>query len=202
MAKQKITSQLMDDLFVDAMGGDSVALDAYRDYARKLAKQVNQQLLQMERRDLETEAGRLASEFLGDKKRFKENINRMSIDDLQDQVDKMLEVRNTKDYSLPYAIKSAEEIDAISEAMQSAGADMKDAHAAYQLNELLKTGAWQEYKKAHGKSTNLIQAAYDEFRKGKTVDDLLSAYDDYKQGGDDAPDLVESWESFAADSWL
>ena len=192
----------MDDLFVDAMGGDSVALDAYRDYARKLAKRINQQLLQMERRDLDTEAGRLASDFLGDRSRFKENVQNMSIDDLQNQVDAMLEVRNTRDYSLPYAEKSAEQIETITESLQAAGVDMADKHAAYQMNEMLKTGAWQEYKKAHGKSTNLIQAAYDEFKKGKTVDDLLSAYNDYKAGGDDAPDLVESFERFAPDSWL
>ena len=69
------------------------------------------------------------------------------------------------------------------------------------MNEMLKTEAWKEYKKAHGKSTNLIQAAQNEFQKGKTVDDLLSAYEDYKSGRDDAPDLVESFEIFAPNSW-
>ena len=200
--KQQITSQLMDDLFIDLMGGDSDALDQYRDYARKLAKQINQQLLETERKGIETEAQRLAQEYLGeDRVRFKENVSKMSIDELQDQVDAMLSVRNTKDYSIPYAIESQAQIDKISDAMVDAGVDMDDPHVAYQMNEMLKTEAWKEYKKAHGKSTNLIQAAQNEFQKGKTVDDLLSAYEDYKSGRDDAPDLVESFEIFASNSW-
>ena len=200
--KQQITSQMMDDLFIDLMGGDSAALDQYRDYARKLAKQINQQLLETERKGLETEAQRLAQDYLGeDRTRFKENVSKMSIDELQDQVDAMLSVRSTKDYSIPYAIESQEQIEKISSAMSDAGVDMDDPHVAYQMNELLKTEAWKEYKKAHGKSTNLIQAAQNEFQKGKTVDDLLSAYEDYKSGADDAPDLVESWEIFAPNGW-
>ena len=200
--KQQITSQMMDDLFIDLMGGDSAALDQYRDYARKLAKQINQQLLETERKGLETEAQRLAQDYLGeDRTRFKENVSKMSIDELQDQVDAMLSVRSTKDYSILYAIESQEQIEKISEAMTNAGVDMNDPHVAYQMNELLKTEAWKEYKKAHGKSTNLIQAAQNEFQKGKTVDDLLSAYEDYKSGADDAPDLVESWEIFAPNGW-
>ena len=200
--KQRITSQLMDDLFVDLMGGDSAALDQYRDYARKLAKQINQQLLETERKGIETEAQRLAQDYLGeDRTRFKENVSKMSIDELQDQVDAMLSVRSTKDYSIPYAIESQEQIEKISSAMSDAGVDMDDPHVAYQMNELLKSEAWKEYKKAHGKSTNLIQAAQNEFEKGKTVDDLLSAYEDYKSGRDDAPDLVESWEIFAPNGW-
>ena len=200
--KQQITSQLMDDLFVDLMGGDSDALDQYRDYARKLAKQINQQMLETERKGIETEAQRLAQDYLGENRtRFKENVSKLSIDELQEQVDAMLSVRNTKDYSIPYAIESQQQIEKISEAMVDAGVDMDDAHVAYQMNELLKTDAWKEYKKAHGKSTNLIQAAQNEFQKGKTVDDLLSAYEDYKSGADDAPDLVESWEIFAPNGW-
>ena len=200
--KQQITSQLMDDLFIDLMGGDSDALDQYRDYARKLAKQINQQLLETERKGIETEAQRLAQDYLGeDRVRFKENVSKMSIDELQDQVDAMLSVRNTKDYSIPYAIESQAQIDKISDALVDAGVDMDDPHVAYQMNEMLKTEAWKEYKKAHGKSTNLIQAAQNEFQKGKTVDDLLSAYEDYKSGRDDAPDLVESFEIFAPNSW-
>ena len=200
--KQQITSQLMDDLFVDLMGGDSDALNQYRDYARKLAKQINQQMLETERKGIETEAQRLAQDYLGeDRTRFKENVSKLSIDELQEQVDAMLSVRNTKDYSIPYAIESQQQIAKISEAMTDAGVDMEDAHVAYQMNELLKTEAWKEYKKAHGKSTNLIQAAQNEFQKGKTVDDLLSAYEDYKSGADDAPDLVESWEIFAPNGW-
>lgn len=203
MAKrQQITSQLMDDLFVDLMGGDSYALDQYRDYARKLAKQINQQMLETERKGIETEAQRLAQDYLGeDRTRFKENVSKMSIDELQDQVDAMLSVRSTKDYSIPYAIESQEQIKKISKSLTAAGVDMEDAHVAYQMNELLKTEAWKEYKKAHGKSTNLLQAAQNEFKKGKTVDDLLSAYEDYKSGRDDAPDLVESWEIFAPNGW-
>ena len=120
--KQQITSQLMDDLFIDLMGGDSDALDQYRDYARKLAKQINQQLLETERKGIETEAQRLAQDYLGeDRVRFKENVSKMSIDELQDQVDAMLSVRNTKDYSIPYAIESQAQIDKISDAMVDAG---------------------------------------------------------------------------------
>ena len=184
--KQLYTAQLFDDLFVDAMGSDSVALDEYREAARKLAKQVNQQLLQMERADIETESGRLAADFLGDKKRFREkNLQNLSMDELQDQVDAMLRVRSTRDYSIPYAVKSQEQIESLSEALQNAGVDITDKHVAYQMNEMLKTGAWKEFKKAHGRSTDLIQAAQDQFKKGKTVDDLMSAYKDYAEGRDD-----------------
>lgn len=195
----KYTAQLFDDLFIDAMGGDSVALDEYRDYARKLAKQVNQQLLETERRGIDSEAARVARGFLGDdRKRFKENVSNMDIDELQDQVDALLSVRNTRDYSIPYAIESQEQIDKLSEAMARAGIDIEDAHVAYQINEMFKTGAWKEYRKAHGRSTNLIQAAQEEFKKGKTVDDLMDAYRQYAdRDGTDRIDLVQSWELFA-----
>ena len=187
--KNKYTAQLFEDLYVDLRGGDSVALDNYRDSARKLAKQINQQLLEMERKGVETEAGRLASNFLGKKKRFRENVSKMDIDELQDQIDAMLRVRSTRDYSIPYAIRSQEQIDKMSEAMAEAGVDIRDKHVAYQMNEMFKTGAWKEYKKAHGRSTDLIQAAQDQFKKGKTVDDLIAAFTDYQEGRDD---LVES----------
>lgn len=190
MAKRNIyTAQLFEDLYVDLQGGDSVALDNYRNSARKLAKQINQQLLEMERKGIETEAGRLASDFLGKKKRFRENVSNMNVDELQDQIDAMLRVRSTGDYSIPYAIRSQEQIDKMSEAMVEAGVDIHDKHVAYQMNEMFKTGAWKEYKKAHGRSTDLIQAAQDQFKKGKTVDDLIAAFTDYQEGRDD---LVES----------
>ena len=195
----KYTAQLFDDLFIDAMGGDSVALDQYRDCARRLAKQVNQQLLETERRDIDSEAARVARGFLGeDRRRFRENVSGMDIEDLQNQVDALLAVRNTRDYSIPYAVQSQEQIEKLSEAMERAGVDISDAHVAYQINEMFKTGAWKEYRKAHGRSTNLIQAAQEEFKKGKTVDDLMDAYRQYVDRDEtDRIDLVQSWELFA-----
>ena len=122
----------------------------------------------------------------------------MDVEDLQKEVDALLSVRATRDYSIPYAHKVEQEIENISEAMARAGVDMSDAHVAYQINEMFKTGAWKEYRKAHGRSTNLIQAAPEEFKKGKTVDDLMDAYRQYAdRDGADRIDLVQSWELFA-----
>lgn len=201
--KTEITAQMLDDLFIDAMGGDWQAESEYRRLARLLAKRSNQQMLEQERRDVTGEAYRRAQEALGSDEgaRFKENNARLDITDLRDQVDEMLAFQNARDYSIPYATQSREQIDKIADSLAAAGIDIEDARVTFWMNELFKTGAWKEYKKAHGKSTNLIQAAQDQFANGKTVDDLLAAYNDYASGRDDAPDLIESWETFAPGSW-
>ena len=204
MAKRtEITAQMLDDLFVDAMGGDSYAESEFRRLARLLAKRSNQQMLEQERRDVTGEAYRRAQEFLGAEEgaRFKENNARMDISDLRDQVDEILSFQNARDYAIPYATQSRQQIDKISDSLAAAGVNIEDARVIFWMNELFKTGAWKEYKKAHGRSTNLIQAAQDQFANGKTVDDLLTAYNDYASGRDDAPDLIESWEIFAPGSW-
>lgn len=206
MAKRKIiTSQMMDDLFIDAMGGDSVAESEFRELARLLAKRSNQQMLEQERRDVKGEAYRRAQEFLGGDEdhgaRFRENNTKIEITDLRTQVDEMMAFQSARDYSIPYATKSREQIEKLKESLAAAGVDIENARVTFWMNELFKTGAWKEYKKAHGKSTNLIQAVQEQFATGKTVDDLLAAYNDYSSGRDDAPDLVESWEMFAPGSW-
>lgn len=205
MAKRIITGQMLDDLFVDAMSGDIEAEAEFRDLARLLAKRSNQQMLEQERRDVTGEAYRRAQEFLGGDEdhpsRFRENNKRIDLETLRDQADEMLAFQSARDYSIKYATKSREQIDALQETLAAAGVDIEDARVTFWMNELFKTGAWKEYKKAHGRSTNLIQAAQEQFQAGKTVDDLLAAYNDYASGRDDAPDLVESWEEFAPGSW-
>lgn len=208
MAKRRIiTSQMLDDLFIDAMGGDSEAETEFREIARLLAKRSNQQMLEQERRDVTGEAYRRAQKFLGGTEdeergaRFRENNKKIEITQLRDQVDEMMAFQSARDYSIPYATKSREEIDALSETLAAAGVDIEDERVTFWMNELFKTGAWKEYKKAHGKSTDLIKAAQEAFKAGKTVDDLIAAYDDYSSGRDDAPDLVESWEIFWPGSW-
>lgn len=205
MAKRIITGQMLDDLFVDAMSGDVEAEAEFRDLARLLAKRSNQQMLEQERRDVTGEAYRRAQEFLGgdeeNPSRFRENNARIDLDTLRDQADEMLAFYSARDYSIPYATKSREQINNLQETFVAAGVDIEDARVIFWMNELFKTGAWKEYKKAHGRSTNLIQAAQEQFQAGKTVDDLLAAYNDYASGRDDAPDLVESWEEFAPGSW-
>lgn len=198
MAKKIITAQMMDDLFIDAMGGDSTAEAEYRDLARLLAKRSNQQMLEQERADITGESYRRAQSFLGDQSRFRENNKKTDITDLRSQVDEMLAFQSGRDYSLSYARKSIEEIENLSESMRAAGVDTGDETVMFWMNELFKTGAWQEYKKAHGRSTNLIQQAQEQFKAGKTVDDLLAAYNDYKEKRDDLP---TSWEKFAVASW-
>lgn len=201
--KTEITAQMLDDLFIDAMGGNWQAENEYRNLARLLAKRSNQQMLEQERKDVTGEAYRRAQEFLDAEEgaRFKENNARIDITDLREQVDEMLAFQNARDYSIPYARQAKEEIDNISESLAAAGVDIEDERVTFWMNELFKTGAWKEYKKAHGKSTNLILAAQEQFANGKTVDDLLAAYNDYMSGRDDAPDLIESWETFAPGSW-
>lgn len=195
--KQKITAQMMDDLFIDAMGGDSVALDQYKEYARKLAKQVNQQMLEAERKGATEEAYKRAQASLGNKTRFKENVKNVDIDDLQAQVDEMLAYRSSKEYSIPYVLKAQQQFQDNISAMQAAGVDVDDHETAWKINELFKTDAWKEYKKAHGKSTNLIDAAQEAFKQGADVEDFVAAYNDYAEGRDDSPDLVGSWETVA-----
>lgn len=194
---------MLDDLFVDIMGGDREAEGEYRRLARLLAKRSNQQMLEQERKGVTGEGYRRAQESLGAKERarFLENNARLDITDLRKQTDEMLAFQNARDYSIPYARASRQQIDKISDSLAAAGVDIEDARVTFWMNELFKTGAWKEYKKAHGRSTNLIQAAQDQFANGKSVDDLISAYNDYSSGRDDAPDLIESWETFAPGSW-
>lgn len=203
MVKRKITAQMFEDLYVDIMGGDSDAEQEFRDLAQLLAKRSNQQMLQQERKDVTGEAYRAAQRSLGAESgaRFKENNKGMDFDDLRDMVDDMLSFTNSRDYSIIYATESRDQIAKISDSLAAAGINIEDARVTFWMNELFKTGAWKEYKKAHGRSTDLIQAAQEQFAAGKTVDDLLAAYDDYSSGRDDAPDLIESWETFAPGSW-
>ena len=204
-AKKIITGQMLDDLFVDAMSGDVEAEEEFRDLARLLAKRSNQQMLEQEMCDVTGEAYRRAQEFLGGDEdrvaRFRENNKKIDLETLRLQADEMLAFYSARDYSIPYATKSREQIDKLQETLAAAGVDIEDARVTFWMNELFKTGAWKEYKKAHGRSTNLITAAQEQFQAGKTVDDLLAAYNDYASGRDDAPDLVESWEIFAPGSW-
>lgn len=195
--RQKITAQIMDDLFIDAMGGDYVALNEYKEYARKLAKQVNQQMLEAERAGATEEAYNRAQSFLGERRRFRESVQNQTIGDLQRQVDEMLAYRSSKEYSIPYTIKAQEQFEENLNALQAAGIDVTDRSVAWNVNELFKTDAWKEYKKAHGKSTNLIQAAADAFENGATVDDFVAAYNDYSAGREDSPDLISSFERVA-----
>lgn len=207
MAKRIITGQMLDDLFVDAMSGDIEAEAEFRDLARLLAKRSNQQMLEQERKGLTGEGYRRAESYLGynEKRnrsnRFLENNEKIDLDSLKKQADEMLAFQSARDYSIPYLRESRKQIDKIRNALADAGVDIEDSRVTFWMNELFKTGAWKEYKKAHGKSTNLITAAQDQFRAGKTVDDLLDAYNDYASGRDDAPDLVESWEEFAPGTW-
>ena len=208
MAKKNITAQIMEDLFVDAMGGDYESENDYRDFARTLAKRVNQQMLTQERKEIQGEAYRRAQDYLGGDpegdergKRFRENVKNIDISDLQAQVDEMLAFYSARDYSVPYATKSKEEIENLYEPLAAAGIDIEDSRVTFWMNELFKTSAWQEYKKAHGRSTDLIRSAQDAFAAGKTVDDLLAAYNDYQRGREDDPDLIESWEIFAPGGW-
>lgn len=196
----------MEDLFIDAMGGDSVAEDEYRRLSRLLAKRSNQQMLEQERADVTGEAWRRAQDFLGGDPdaergaRFRESVNKTDILSLRSQVDEMLSFTSARDYSIRYAAESKDQIENLLEPLAAAGIDIEDNRVTFWMNELFKTGAWKEYKKAHGKSTNLIQAAQEAFASGKTVDDLLDAYNAYISGQDDV-DLVQSWEIFWPGSW-
>lgn len=203
MAKRlEITAQMLDDLFVDAMGGDWQAEQEYRDLARKLAKRSNQQMLEQERRDVTGEAWRTAQDFLGGDPdadrgaRFRENNKNMDLETLRDMVDAMEEFTNARDYSIPYARESRDQIDDLMPALADAGLDVSDDRTMFWMNELFKTKAWQEVKKANSREgTGLIQLAADAFRMGKTVDDLLTAYNQYTETKD-GPDLVQVWTSF------
>ena len=208
MGRKKPTLQYFEDLYIDAMGGDTDAEREYRDLARLLAKRSNQQMLSQERAEVTSEAWRRAQEFLGydeatddHGKRFLENNKKYDLETLHKQVDEMMAFQNSRDYSIPYARQSLQQIDAIQKQLAAAGVDIEDARVTFWMNEMFKTDAWKEFKKAHGRSTNLIQSAQDQFQQGKTVDDLIAAYNDYASGRDDAPDLVQAWERFAPDSW-
>lgn len=201
MARKKITAQLMDDLFVDAMGGDWQAEQEYRDYARKLAKRSNQQMLEQERRDVTGEAYRRAQDFLGGDTgadrgmRFKENVQNMDIDALRSMVDEMQAFQNAKDYSIVYATEAQQQIDELYEPLMKAEIDVDDAHVVWNMNELFKTDAWQEFRKALGGDTGLIKEAADAFAKGKTVDDVIDAYNAYADSKE-GPDLYQAWYTF------
>ena len=196
----------MEDLFIDAMGGDSVAEDEYRRLSRLLAKRSNQQMLEQERADVAGEAWRRAQDFLGgdpdDERgaRFKESVNKIDILSLRSQVDEMLSFTSARDYSIRYAAESKDQIENLLEPLAAAGIDVEDARVTFWMNELFKTGAWKELKKAHGKSTNLINAFADQFAAGKTVDDLLDAYNAYVSDRD-GPDLIQVVEMFAPGAW-
>lgn len=203
MARRKeITAQMLDDLFVDAMSGDWQAEQEYRDLARKLAKRSNQQMLVQERTDVTGEAYRTAQDFLGGDPdadrgaRFKENNANMDLEELRNMVDAMESFTNARDYSIRYARESKEQIENLLPALKDAGLDISDDKTIFWMNELFKTRAWQEVKKANSREgTGLIQLAADAFKMGKTVDDLLTAYNQYTETKD-GPDLVQVWTSF------
>ena len=201
MAKQKITAQMLDDLFVDAMSGDWEAEREYREAVRKLAKASNQQMLEQERLDVTGEAYRRAQEFLGGDpedekgKRFKENNAKMDINEVRAMADEILSFRSAKDYSVPYAIKSKEEIEKNAKALEAAGIDISDARVTFHMNELFKTAAWKEFRRMPYKSTDLIRAAQDAFKADKTYKDFVNAYNDYASSRDteNRIDLLQAW---------
>lgn len=196
--RKQITAQDINDLFIDAMGGDSEALISLRDSVRKLAKRANQQMLVQERRGVEGESYRRAQSFLGNAKRYKENVKGLDIEQLKREADSLISFTSAKDYSIPYLVTAHKQIEKMSGVFSAMGIDITEKIVTFRLNELFKTGAWKEFRKAHGRSTDLIKAAADEFRQGRTVDDLLSAYNDYIEGRDD---LVQSWNKFAPGTW-
>lgn len=198
-----VTAQMMDDLLEMALHGNEGAENEYRALASKMAHRVNQQIRTAEKEDLKGNAYRRVERFLsqydGEKVRFAEGNKRFDLLELSDQVDQMMMFQNAKDYSISYLREAVEQIEDVSSAMSAAGVDITDDEIMFEINEMFKTDAWKEYKKSHGRSTDLIQAAEDAFKQGKTVQDLIDAYNDYKITR--KTDLASSWTQFSGKLW-
>lgn len=198
-----VTAQMMDDLLELALHGNEGAENEYRALASKMAHRVNQQIRTAEKEDLKGNAYRRVERFLsqydGDKVRFAEGNKRFDLLELSDQVDQMMMFQNVKDYSISYLREATEQIEDVSSAMSAAGVDITDDEIVFEINEMFKTDAWKEYKKSHGRSTDLIQAAEDAFKQGKTVQDLIDAYNDFKITR--KTDLASSWTQFSGKLW-
>ena len=199
-----ISAQMFDDLLELALSGDAQAASDYRDAASRLAHRMNQQLRSAEKAGALGQgyirAEHFLSQFGKEKPRFREGLKGADLWEISDQVDQMLIYQKSKDYSISETLKIAEAAGKIGGALTAAGVNVNnDDFVAYQMADLFTTDAWKEAKKAHGRSTDLIQSAYDAFRQGKTVDDLIDAYDDYQRNRD-GTDLINTWEKFA--KWI
>lgn len=194
-----ITAQMMDDLLDAALSGDSGAETLYRDYARRLAHRANEQLRATEREGLTdtsayVRATRYTSQY--DRTRFREGNKSIDLYELSDDVDTLLSYTHSESYSLKRQRMIAEDFVNMKEVLAEAGVDVEDEYIGQQVVEMFRTDAWKDYKKSLGGGTNLIQAAQDAFRAGKSVDDLIAAWEDYSAGRDASADIYNTWERF------
>lgn len=198
---KQMTMQKLDLLYYAAKSGDARAEEKFRKEAARLAKRVNSQILEMERADRQSADCLKTSYYLSEERgrtRFRERTKTGDLDELAEDVEQMMIFKQSKGYSLKEALKEEEQVEKISGALQAAGVtleDDEDRKVAFWMNELFRSDAWAEMKKAHGRSTGLIQTAQDAFTRGRTVDDLTAAYNEYKSGRDDL-DLPTVWAEF------
>lgn len=204
-ASKRFTMQTVDDLLYRAQSGDTSAEERLRSEAAKLAKKVNRQIREFERLGRTSAAYQRAEYYLSTERgteRFRERTKTQDLEQLSEDMEQMLRFISSEGYSLKTALEEEEQVEKNRGAIQAALGEMPDDDINFYINEMFKTEAWKEFRKAHGRATDLIQAATDAFRRGRTIDDLKDAYDDYRSSTDDNFDITKAWKRFTGRAWF
>lgn len=202
---KRFTMQTVDNLLNRAQSGDTRAEEELRSEAAKFAKKVNRQIREFERLGRTSAAYQRASYYLSEERgeeRFSERTKTKDLEQIAQDLEQMIRFTASEGYSLKTALKEEEQVEKNRGAIQAALGEMPDDEINFYINEMFKTEAWKEFRKAHGRATDLIQAATDAFKRGRTIDDLKDAYEDYRSSTDDNFDITKAWKRFTGRAWF
>lgn len=202
---RELTIQDLDALFERAEGGDVRAEAQVRKEVAKLAKRANRQFRTLEVAGVSSASFERAQYYLSEEKgttRFRERTKTQNLTELQEDAAQIMAFIRSGGYTKKAAQLESDQIENISSALTAALGEMPDEYIIYQINEMFRTDAWKEFKKSHGRSTDLIQTAQDAFTRGRSVDDMIAAYDEYTQSRDESFDIVQAWTKWTGGDWF
>lgn len=197
-------TQFLDALLKRALKGDKEAEEEARNQAAAMAKKVNRQLREFEKADVSSAALERVQYFLLEErgaKRFRERTKTQDLRQLAEDADAMGIFLRSEGYSIAEAKLQKEQSEQLAEVLTQVFGKRPDDHLTKSMEELFRSDAWQEVKKAHGRSTGLIYQAQDAFKRGRLVDDLVGAYEDFKTTKDNRMDITKVWRKFTGKRW-
>jgi len=204
-ARPALTMQYFDDLQERAEDGDGRAEEEYRKKAAALAKKVNRQIREFEALGRTSAAFQRVEYFLSQERgseRFSERTKTKNLRDLAEDVEQMMIFASSEGYSLKTAKEEEEQVEKNKGALHAALGEVPDEQIEFIINDMFKTEAWKEFRKMHGKATDLIQQAADAFKRGRTADDLKDAYEEFQNRQDDDDfDITKAWKKFTGGRW-
>lgn len=203
-AERNKTIQFFDALMERAKSGDKEAESEYRSEAAKLAKKVNRQMREFENLTRTSAAYQRVEYYLSNERgqeKFSEGTKTKNLSALEEDVEQMIIFSTNEGYSVKKALEEEQQVQKNESALREALGEIPDEQISFMMNEMFKTDAWQEFKKAHGRSTHLIDQAQDAFKRGRTVDDLKAAYEEFETSQDTEFDLTKAWYKFTGSKW-